>query len=137
MPVGLHLPAAMAAVAGLAMVVGMLLPWSSGAQASAFDSVGVVGALTALLLIAAWVMWRTRRRWLAITASAFALLAGLAGATLAAFVALAVLIDDEVRLQAGLAVIFLAGLLGAAAGRRALRRLRSDPRRWVNRSERG
>ncbi len=119
----------MAALAGLGMLVGMLLPWSSGAQASAFDSVGVVGVLTASLLIGAWVMWATRRRWLAITAATFALLAGLAGATLATFVALAVLIDGGVELQAGLAVVFMAGLLGAAAGRRAMRRLRSDPRR--------
>jgi hypothetical protein len=122
--VSLRLPAAVALASAIAVFVGSLLPWSRDRLGFDFAESYIVMAASAVLFLAGLRMWRTRRRWVAVAASTFASLAGLAAGTVGLFEIIRIAGRDRQGLGSGLLVVLVAGLVAFSAGARALRRLR-------------
>jgi serine/threonine protein kinase len=122
--VGARLPAAVAMASALALFVGSILPWSSESLGVSFPESALAIAAAVVMFLAAVRLWRTRRRWVAAASSIIAATAGLGSAALGLYEIFRIGGRDAQSVGSGPIVLLIAGLVGFAAGTRALKRLR-------------
>jgi peptidoglycan/LPS O-acetylase OafA/YrhL len=120
-------------VAALLLLAGVLMPWSEEVGSTAVPAGSTAIVLGAGSFLAGLRMWRTRRRWVAITGSGVATVAGVVAAGVATATLLLLQVRNSGPFGPGLFVIFAGGVLVAAFGHEALTRLRRDPRHWDRR----
>jgi serine/threonine protein kinase len=125
--------AVVTATAGVALLVCPALPWVSGpdrlglhreVMGTAMDAGAAAAAIGAALLVCAWRLWRTGRRWIARTWAVLAFLLGTAGLVLAGYVGGGLIGSAGATPRSGLLVVAAGGTLGVLAGWAELRRLR-------------
>jgi NO-binding membrane sensor protein with MHYT domain len=112
-------------LASLAALIGIFFPWRAEVRGTAFGQSGVVAIGAAALFVSGLRIWRTRRRWVAISASALSLGLGTVGLFFAPITMLVIGGDGG-----GLALVFASALVAVVSGYRALGRLHADPRPW-------
>ncbi|MFN2590326.1 MAG: hypothetical protein ABR518_06120, partial [Actinomycetota bacterium] len=122
-----------AAIAGIALMVGVFVPVGTERSLAAISAhlgnlsfgAAVVAAASALILLGTGaLLWRVRRRWAGRVVAVAAVLAGLAAMAVAAWAAVDVLLDANASPRPGLIVIGGGGAVGALAGSMASRKLR-------------
>ena len=112
-------------LASLAALVGIFFPWRAEVRGTAFGQGSVVAIGAVALFLAGLRISRTRRRWVAISASALSVGLGTVGLFFAPITMIVIGGDGS-----GLALVFTSALVAAVSGYRALGRLHADPRRW-------